>query len=164
MKLTTSFVALATLTILTLSTPLQALAGAGAPGHDHPSTSAFGEPGDPKKPARVVNIVMRDTDGKMQFIPSSLMIKKGEQVRFLIANKGLLTHEIVLGTVEANIKHAAEMVKNPDMEHEDPNAKRIESSKSNEIVWKFTTAGQFDYSCLIPGHREAGMFGTIVVN
>ena len=56
-----------------------------------------------------------------------------------------------------------EMQKNPDMEHDDPNAKRLKPKATGEIVWQFTKAGTFDFSCLIPGHREAGMFGTIVV-
>ncbi|NGX99358.1 MAG: hypothetical protein G4V63_30425, partial [Candidatus Afipia apatlaquensis] len=45
----------------------------------------------------------------------------------------------------------------------DPNGKRLAPKKADEIVWKFTKAGQFEYSCLIPGHREAGMVGTIIV-
>lgn len=164
MKLISPFVALATFAAMIMATPALVLAGPGTPGHDHSHTPTFGEPGDPKKPTRLVNIVMRDADGNMQFIPNSLVIRKGEQVKFRIANKGSITHEFVLGTLDANLKHAEEMVKNPDMEHDDPNAKRIEPANSNEIIWKFTTAGQFDYSCLIPGHRESGMFGTIVVN
>ena len=36
-------------------------------------------------------------------------------------------------------------------------------TRRGEIVWKFTKAGEFEYACLIPGHREAGMIGTIVV-
>jgi uncharacterized cupredoxin-like copper-binding protein len=49
------------------------------------------------------------------------------------------------------------------MEHDDPNAKRVAPKKKNEIVWRFTKRGQFEYGCLIPGHREAGMTGTIIV-
>ncbi len=55
------------------------------------------------------------------------------------------------------------MKKNPDMEHDDPNGKRLAPKKTDEIVWKFSKPGEFEYSCLIPGHREAGMVGTIVV-
>ena len=46
------------------------------------------------------------------------------------------------------------------MEHDDPNAKRLTQGKNSEIVWRFTKAGQFEFGCLIPGHREAGMTGT----
>jgi len=31
------------------------------------------------------------------------------------------------------------------------------------LRWQFTLAGTFEYACLIPGHREAGMVGTVVV-
>lgn len=132
-------------------------------GHAHPEETAYGKPGDPKKPARIVQIVMRESDGKMLFIPDALKIRKGEQVRFQLRNNGEVDHEFVVATVEENLKHMKEMEKNPDMEHDDPNARRVKPKKTAEIVWQFTKAGTFDFSCLIPGHRQAGMFGTIVV-
>ncbi|WP_332116908.1 cupredoxin family protein [Azorhizobium caulinodans] len=149
---------IAALAALTLSTA--ALADAG---HSHGDDRAYGEPGDPKKPARTVQITMREADGKMVFIPNKIDIRKGEQVKFAIRNNGELDHEIVVGTLDENLKHMAEMMKNPDMEHDDPNAKRLAPKKTGDIVWKFTKAGEFDFSCLIPGHREAGMSGTIIV-
>ncbi|HEY9215883.1 cupredoxin family protein [Xanthobacter autotrophicus DSM 597] len=148
----------AALAALSLSTA--ALADAG---HSHGDERAYGEPGDPKKSGRVVQVTMREADGKMEFIPNRLEIRKGEQVKFVLRNNGELDHEIVLATLDENLKHAVEMAKNPDMEHDDPNAKRLAPKKTGEIVWKFTKAGEFDFSCLIPGHREAGMFGKIVV-
>ncbi|GLI23586.1 putative cupredoxin-like copper-binding protein [Xanthobacter flavus] len=149
---------IAALAALTLSTA--ALADAG---HSHGDDRAYGEPGDPKKPARTIQITMREADGKMVFIPNKIDIRKGEQVKFAIRNNGELDHEIVVGTLDENLKHMAEMMKNPDMEHDDPNAKRLAPKKTGDIVWKFTKAGEFDFSCLIPGHREAGMSGTIIV-
>jgi uncharacterized cupredoxin-like copper-binding protein len=55
------------------------------------------------------------------------------------------------------------MKKYPHMEHDDPNAKRLALLTDGEIVWKFTRRGTFEFACLIPGHREAGMRGTIDV-
>jgi uncharacterized cupredoxin-like copper-binding protein len=132
-------------------------------GHSHSDERLYGQPGDPKKPARIVQITMREGDGKMAFIPSRIEIKTGEQVKFVLRNNGVLDHELVLATLDENLKHAVEMAKNPDMEHDDPNAKRLAPNKTGEIVWKFTKAGEFDFSCLIPGHREAGMSGQIIV-
>ncbi|MCW5746954.1 MAG: cupredoxin family protein [Alphaproteobacteria bacterium] len=133
-------------------------------GHSHAEEAAYGVPGDPKKPARIVQITMRETDdGKMLFIPDKITVRKGEQIRFLLRNNGAVDHEIVLATLEENLKHAEEMKKNPDMEHDDPNAKRLGPKKTGEILWRFTKAGAFDFSCLIPGHRESGMFGNVIV-
>jgi uncharacterized cupredoxin-like copper-binding protein len=139
-----------------------AWAAAGPPGHSHATFSA-GEPGNPKRPARVVLITMREGDGKMMFIPDRLEIKRGEQVRFMLTNSGELEHEFVIATTDENLKHAEQMKKNPEMEHDDPNAKRVKPKKRDELVWRFTKAGTFEYGCLIPGHREAGMTGIIIV-
>lgn len=124
---------------------------------------AFGEPGDPSKPAREITITMKETDGKMLFEPDAIIVERGEQIRFKLSNAGELDHELVIATLEANLQHAKEMEKNPDMEHDDPNAKRLAPKESGEIIWKFTETGTFDFSCLIPGHREAGMTGTVTV-
>ncbi len=138
------------------SVPTSAVAD---PGHNF----SAGQPGDLKKPARIVEVVMREADGKMMFVPNRIEIRRGEQVRFVLRNAGELDHEFVLATREENRKHAEEMRKNPDMEHDDANAKKTGSKKSTELVWRFTRVGTFEFGCLIPGHYEAGMFGTIVV-
>lgn len=150
------------LTAVGLLASTAALAGPGGAGHAHPEFSA-GEPGDAKKPARTIQIVMKEADGKMLFIPDRVEVAKGEQVKFVLRNSGDLDHEFVLATPTENLKHAEEMKKNPDMEHDDPNARRVVPKKAGDLVWKFTKTGQFEYGCLIPGHRESGMIGTVIV-
>ena len=124
---------------------------------------AAGEPGDATKPARIVQVTMTEVDGKMLFLPNRIEIKKDEQVKFVLRNNGELDHEFILATTAENLKHAESMKKNPDIEHDDPNGKRLAPKKTDQIVWRFTQVGEFEYSCLIPGHREAGMIGTIIV-
>lgn len=157
----------ATLTLIAFaavtSISATAWAGEGPKGHSHDESFSAGEPGDPQKPARAVQVTMGEMDGKMMFMPAKVEVKKGEQVKFVLRNNGELDHEFILATTAENLKHAEAMKKNPDMEHDDPNGKRLAPKKTDEIVWKFTKAGEFEYSCLIPGHREAGMIGTVVV-
>ena len=149
-------------TLLVLSTSL-AVAVPGAPGHSHRSFAA-GAPGDPKKPARTVEVIMKETeDAKMLFVPDRVEVKRGEQVRFVLKNAGKVDHEFMLDTPERNAKHKVEMQKNPDMEHDDPNGKRLAPGGTGEIVWRFSKAGTFEFACLIPGHYESGMHGTVVV-
>ena len=106
---------------------------------------------------------MTEKDGKMLFIPSRVEVRRNEQVKFVLRNSGLLEHEFVLATTAENLKHAEEMKANPDMAHEEPNGKEVSPTKQGELLWKFTKAGEFEYACLIPGHREAGMTGIVVV-
>ena len=55
------------------------------------------------------------------------------------------------------------MKKNPEMEHDDPNAKRVAPEKTARDPLEVQQAGTFEFACLIPGHREAGMTGTVIV-
>ena len=131
-------------------------------GHSHTSFSA-GEPGDPNKPARVVKVSMLEDGKKMLFEPAVVEVRRGEQIRFVITNEGSWDHEFMLASKADNRKHAAVMKKFPNMEHDDPNAKRLAPFNSGELVWRFTKRGEFEYACLIPGHLEAGMHGKIIV-
>ena len=145
-----------------------ALAVAGLPGmsraHGGHDETAFGRPGDPGKPARNVEVVMRDSDGRMLFLPDRLSVRRGEQVRFLVRNGGEIDHELVIGTVEENRRHMKAMEMHPDMQHDDPNAVRLKPGAKGEVLWQFTRTGTFEFACLIPGHYGAGMVGTIVVS
>lgn len=143
-----------------------AMAGTARPGHAHESAhgeTEFGQPGDPRRPARAVTVNMRESDGRMTFVPGRIEVRRGEQIRFLLRNTGTVDHEFVLATESANLKHMEEMRKNPDMEHDEPNMIRLKPGKEGAIVWQFTKPGRFDVSCLIPGHRESGMHGIVVV-
>ncbi|MDI4236531.1 cupredoxin family protein [Bradyrhizobium sp. Arg237L] len=126
--------------------------------HGRESYSA-GEPGDPKKPARTIEVEMTEMD----FKPANIEVKRGEQIRFVLRNVGKEGHEFILATTAENLKHAELMKKHPHMEHDDPNGVRLESKKSAEILWKFTKKGRFEYSCLIADHREYGMTGHVTV-
>jgi uncharacterized cupredoxin-like copper-binding protein len=132
-------------------------------GHEAHIHFSAGEPGDPNKPARVVNIAMREQGRRMFFEPARLEVRKGEQVRFVLHNEGIYNHEFILATRADNRKHAQLMKKYPDMEHADPNGKSVPAYMTDEIVWRFTKSGAFEFACLIPGHLEAGMVGTITV-
>lgn len=159
------FGGLALLSAVLMST--SAWAGAGPAGHghhhDHGASFSAGKPGDPRKPTRVIEVRMAEGDGRMLFAPDRIEIRKGEQIRFVLRNDGALEHEFVLASTADNLVHAEAMKNAPEMAHDEPNAKRLAPGKTAEVVWRFTRAGRFEYGCLIPGHREAGMTGTVVV-
>jgi uncharacterized cupredoxin-like copper-binding protein len=138
-----------------------------SPGHDHgpdaAAGKAYGQPGDPGKPPRIVRVSMREAEGRMMFVPDRIEVRKGEQVRLRLRNDGELDHELVLATLEENLAHMKAMENAPDMAHDEANARRLNPRGTAEIVWHFTRAGEFDFSCLIPGHRQLGMSGTLVV-
>lgn len=99
----------------------------------------------------------------MAYTPLRIEVKRGEQIRFAIRNVGKEEHEFLLASAEENLKHTEEMTNNPHRANDEPNGGRLAPEQSAEILWKFTKAGTFEYSCLIAGHRDGGMIGQIVV-
>jgi uncharacterized cupredoxin-like copper-binding protein len=121
---------------------------------------AFGIEGDPSRITRTIEIRMTD---QMRFEPSVLTVKQGETIRFVHRNVGQMMHEMVIGTRADLEEHAALMRKYPEMEHDEPHMAHVGPGKRGQIVWQFNRAGEFEFACLIPGHLEAGMRGSIKV-
>ncbi|MBB5018464.1 putative cupredoxin-like copper-binding protein [Chitinivorax tropicus] len=126
-------------------------------GHGH-QQAALGQPGKAAQVTRTITIDMQDT---MRYRPSSIQVKKGETVRFVIRNSGQLKHEFSLGTEKMLLEHLEVMKRFPDMEHDEPNQITLAPGAQGEIIWRFTQAGQVPFGCLQPGHYEAGMKGII---
>ena len=129
--------------------------------HKDMHASAAGMVGDPAKVGRTIAVEMDDT---MRFTPGSVSVKAGETVRFFIVNKGKVPHEMVIGTSEEIDEHAEMMKKMPSMAHQEANQITLAPGQRGGIVWQFAKAGTVNYACLVPGHKEAGMVGTMEVN
>ncbi|HVE51304.1 MAG TPA: cupredoxin family protein [Casimicrobiaceae bacterium] len=121
---------------------------------------AFGTAGNPVRVTRTIDMKMTD---EMRFEPSVIKVKAGETVRFRLFNVGRVMHEMVIGTRAELLEHAALMRKFPGMEHDEPYMTHVAAGKRGEIVWRFNRVGEFEFACLISGHFEAGMRGTISV-
>ncbi|EYD71437.1 cupredoxin domain-containing protein [Limimaricola hongkongensis] len=149
-----------------------ALAGPG-----HGAAHGIGEPGDPAKVDRVVEIAMDE----MSYSPASVEVAAGETIRFVVSNEGRLVHEFNLGTPDSWATHEDEMqammregmmsmrrvdhekMQEMGMAHDDPNSLLLEPGESAEIVWTFPEDGQVGYACNVPGHLEAGMKGKVAL-
>lgn len=120
----------------------------------------FGKAADPDRAVRTIEIEMSD---QMRFTPEVVEVKRGEVVRFVIHNRGMMMHEMVLGTTEELRHHGALMKKFPGMEHDEPHMAHVKPGDNGQMGWQFTNAGEYFYACLIPGHFDAGMKGKVIV-
>ena len=121
---------------------------------------AFGQPGDPAEPARLVEIELCEKpDGRMNFIPDVVQVRRGEQIRLIVRNEGESSHHVVVATAQDNLQR----IRNPGAARAEPNGIRVAPGQRGEILWRFTNAGDFDFSAVDPGHREAGLQGRIIV-
>lgn len=121
---------------------------------------SWGIAGDTKAVTRTIEVGMSDN---MRFTPDRIDVRQGETVRFRVRNHGKVMHEFVIGTRAELDEHAALMLKFPTMEHDEPYMAHVAPGKTGEIVWAFNRPGAFEFACLIAGHYQAGMMGTIKV-
>lgn len=134
-------------------------------------TSAFGEPGDPAKATRTIDV----TASEIMFDKTEIAVKTGETVRFRIKNDGEQPHEFTIGddayqqNASAMMTHMSEMgidlasADHMAMHGDSSNTVMVPVGETKDVVWHFTKAGTFAFACNIPGHAEVGMKGTIEV-
>ncbi len=120
----------------------------------------WGIAGDAKAVSRAIAIVMTD---EMRFVPDRIEVRLGETIRFTHENRGAVMHEMVVGTPKTLAEHAEMMQRFPEMEHDEPWMSHVAPGGRGEMIWHFNRAGDFQFACLIPGHFQAGMIGTIKV-
>lgn len=145
----------------TFFVPLTALAHSASVEASHgTAVTAAGRAGELSKVTRTVTIGMADT---MRFTPGDLVVERGQTVKIIARNDGEVLHEIVLGTSEEIEKHRSAMRDDPAMAHGAPYMAHVAPGESQQIIWQFDRPGKFEFACLLPGHYESGMTGSLTV-
>jgi plastocyanin len=98
------------------------------------------------KPASTVQAVeIRSTDA-LRFEPATITVKKGTLVRVTLVNSSAMEHDWVVDNLDGKKIQV----------HAAPKA-------SATVDFTPMAAGSYEFYCSIPGHREAGMKGTLIV-
>lgn len=139
---------------------LLALLPAVALAHGGAVATGAGEPGQLADVQRTIRIGMDDA---MRYTPDALTVRRGDTLRLLVSNHGTVMHEILLGTSDEIEHHLRAMRRDPAMAHGAPYMAHVAPGEEAQLIWRFTQAGTLRYACLLPGHYEAGMTGTISV-
>jgi uncharacterized cupredoxin-like copper-binding protein len=123
--------------------------------------------GTPSEPAlgtvdapRTIEIAMTD---QLRFDPDQITVKAGETIRFVVENPTPLEHDFTIGDEHAQAEHAAEMMDDHGMMHDDPNAILVPPGETGELVYTFGEPGELLIGCHVGGHYDAGMVANIVV-
>ena len=80
-----------------------------------------------------------------QFDPATLTAGVGQTVNVTLENAGVLEHNFVIDELNVSLGP-------------------VPGGQSASASFTPSTAGSFEYYCDVPGHREAGMVGTLTVN
>ena len=140
-----------------------------ATGHSHGEASPAEHDAGPL--AQVVSrSIAVQMDDQMRFTPSTIEVQAGETIRFVVRNTGRAAHEMVLGSAADIQAHAEAMQQSSSAGYDAPHshgtsaAITVAAGQTGELVVSFPQAVTLQMACLIPGHYEAGMRGTVNVS
>ncbi len=115
-----------------------------------------------KPPATVVDVGMQG----MAFTQKVVAVKSGEPVRFNVKNSDATTHDFTVEKIPADaIKATDASSSGHDMKAMGAYALHVavDAGKTGQLDFRPTQPGDYEFFCTVPGHREAGMHGTIHV-
>ncbi|MBI2762278.1 MAG: cupredoxin domain-containing protein [Chloroflexi bacterium] len=78
-----------------------------------------------------------------KWLPTSLQVKNGEVLGLFVINKDGFAHTFDIPTLNISVQ--------------------LPANSTTAVAIKPTAAGTLEFYCAIPGHKEAGMVGTITV-
>ena len=121
-------------------------AGVAVPAPGVAAAPAVAQTASAAKTALDAKIVATD----LKFTPATLQAKVGQPVKVTFENKGVIEHDLTFPTIKAD-KPAS--------------ALQVVAKPGQTAILEFTPSakGSYEYICTIPGHKDAGMRGTINV-
>jgi plastocyanin len=125
--------------------PPMAMAGPGAM-----MAAPVAAPAQAAAPAGAVASEVKIVSTDLKFTPTTIQAKVGQPLKVVLENKGVIEHDLTFPTVKADKPASAlKIIAKP--------------GQTTTVEFTPTAAGTFEYICTIPGHKEAGMKGTINV-
>ncbi|ARI78630.1 cupredoxin domain-containing protein [Halobacillus mangrovi] len=119
---------------------------------------------------------------EMGYDPKDITLKKGVEYELIMTNDGEVFHDLTTKELKADITFKGEMADHPESTsmidqifgvkkvHADGGGHGKQSFHMNAkpgqtVKLKFipTKTGTYEFGCTVPGHKEAGMVGTIKV-
>lgn len=113
-------------------------------------------------PASTVTVTMRD----LAFAPTSVSMMSGDEVRLRLENDGALVHDFTMDRMpHRSLRMMGGMQDGEHMHEQSRYAMHmaLEPSSTGSLDFAPTERGEYEFYCTVPGHREAGMRGTIRV-
>lgn len=111
------------------------------------------------------NAVTVSAQDDFSFEPSTITVAAGETVEITLENRGSVEHSFNILKADAELEH---VLQEEDEEHlhEELLFDIHETSAGESETETFTApdvAGEYTFACLVPGHADAGMTGTLQV-
>lgn len=111
-------------------------------------------------------VTIKATD--FRFEPASIQVPVGQSVRLILKNDGQVLHDVAVVGLEAEMhEEKAESGHAEEAGHDADEMMKVHADaapgKAETIEFTPTKAGNYQLTCTLPGHKEAGMVGEMTV-
>lgn len=121
---------------------------------------------DSSPPPQAITLVATDIAYDVERIEAGA----GQTIRLTLDNQGVLEHDFSITEIplsgEATVMEPADETADHDMGHvaNEP-AVHVAAPAGGQAGVEFTPTapGEYEFNCTVPGHREAGMHGVLIV-
>jgi uncharacterized cupredoxin-like copper-binding protein len=115
-----------------------------------------------------VEITLNAVEGRpWRFEPGTIEVPVGHRVKLTLVNDGRAEHDVEIAGVPANVESADGAADHDRLgggHHDDGVvAAHAEPGTTATVMFTPTAVGEYEFTCTIPGHKEAGMVGKLVV-
>lgn len=116
---------------------------------------------DSKKTANGKTLLIKAEEFK--YLPDKITVNRLEPITLDFKNVGSIAHDLQIVNVKDN---PFKILKMPDKSNHESSGIHVHALPNEEqkITFIPTETGNYKFVCTIPGHKEAGMIGEIVVN
>lgn len=81
---------------------------------------------------------------EFKYSPQAIELKPGRTLEIVMENNGVLAHNITFSD-------------------KDVATETVQSGNQTSVTVTFDKAGEYEFFCSVPGHKNAGMTGTVIV-
>jgi plastocyanin len=98
-------------------------------------------------------VIKLDATGSLTFSPNSVALVPGEVVKFEVTNTAGFTHNFYIGPrADVEARNLATLKGVPDFQ-----------TGTETLDYTVPASGDLEFACLVPGHLEAGMKGSVAL-
>jgi uncharacterized cupredoxin-like copper-binding protein len=98
---------------------------------------------------------------EFQYNPLEIKSKIGEKITLVLKNRGKVEHDLDLKGVNAEVLNQTHVEGHG---HQAGIHLHVKPGEESELAFIPKESGSFEFFCTIPGHKESGMVGTLIVN
>lgn len=100
-----------------------------------------------------VTITAGTPQNEFAFVPKEITVTAGQPVALTLVNKGKIEHDLHIEALKVKIPPAAAKM----ADHV------LAPGKSASVTFTPAKKGTYEFVCTVPGHKEAGMKGVLIV-